>query len=193
MFEGCKAVNFHRKISAALAAFAASIVLMGAPAEANDTGIANAGKAVAIALPVAAAAISIFKDDWDGGVQLLLVTGATAGTALVLKHFVHEERPDHSDNQSFPSDQAALAFAPAAYLWDRYGWQYGVPAYAAAAFVGYARVESKQHHWWDVAASAGIAWTYSKIITTEYHPPRGFDSGVYATPDGAYISLDYRF
>ena len=55
MFEGCKAVNFHRKISAALVAFAASIVLMGAPAEANDTGIANAGKAVAIAV----------KNAWD--------------------------------------------------------------------------------------------------------------------------------
>jgi len=187
--EGCKAVNFRRNISAVIAAIGASIV----PAQANDTGIANAGKAVAIALPVAAAGISIFKDDLDGGVQLLLVTGATAGTALVLKHFVHEERPDHSDNQSFPSDQAALAFAPAAYLWDRYGWQYGVPAYAAAAFVGYARVESKQHHWWDVAASAGIAWTYSKIITTEFHPSRYMYTGISATPDGAYVSLDYHF
>lgn len=189
MAGGCKTVNF-RKFSIAMAA---SILFASGPALAGNSGIDKAGEAVAIALPIAAGGISVFKDDWNGLGELALVTGATAGTALVLKHFVHEERPDHSDMQSFPSDQAALAFAPAAYLWDRYGWEYGLPAYAAAGFVGFARVDAKRHHWWDVAASGGIAWIYSRIITTEYHPPRNFGTYLSATPDGAYLSVDYNF
>ena len=50
---------------------------------------------------------------------------------------------------SFPSDTSALAFAPAQFLWQRYGWEYGLPAYAAATFVGWSRVLSpgERHAW----------------------------------------------
>ncbi|HEX3664216.1 MAG TPA: hypothetical protein VHU23_03165 [Rhizomicrobium sp.] len=89
---------------------------------------------MAIALPLTAAGIA---KDGHGLAQLGGVTGLTVGTAFLLKYVVHEERPDHSDNQSFPSDTAALAFAPAQFLWTRYGWQYGAPAYLAAGYVGY--------------------------------------------------------
>lgn len=160
----------------------------------HHDSIETAGQIVAIALPVVAGGISAFKDDWTGVGQMLMVTGASVGTAFALKYAIHEERPDHSDDQSFPSDTAALAFAPANYLWDRYGWQYGAPAYAAAAFVGYSRVESKQHHWWDVAASATIAFGYSWLITSTYKPWRGnLQTGLMATPDGAYVAARYEF
>lgn len=154
---------------------------------------ADTGKAVAIALPIAAGGISLLHDwDWSGVAQLTVDTGLTVGTALVLKQIVREERPDGSDMKSFPSETAAVAFAPAAYLWDRYGWQYGVPAYLAAGYAGYSVVNAKEHHWWDVAASAGIAWTYSRIFTTEWHHRRFYGS-VYADTHGAYFSVDYRF
>jgi membrane-associated phospholipid phosphatase len=124
--------------------------------------------------------------------QLTIDTGLTVGTALLLKQFVREQRPDKSDFHSFPSDTAALAFAPAAYLWDRYGWEYGAPAYLLAGYVGYERVDSKQHHWWDVAASAAIGWTYSRLITTRWRQDR-FQTTFYATPDGAYVNVNYRW
>jgi membrane-associated phospholipid phosphatase len=171
-----------------------TLSLATTPHKSNHDTIETAGQIVAIALPVVAGGISAWKDDWTGVAQMLLVTGATVGTAYGLKHLVHEQRPDGSNDQSFPSDTAALAFAPANYLWDRYGWQYGVPAYAAAAFVGYSRVESKQHHWWDVAASATMAFGYSWLITTTYTPWRGnLQTGLLATPDGAYVSARYEF
>src|SRR6202034_4350637 len=47
----------------------------------------------------------------------------------------------------------------------------GVPAFAAAVYTRYKRVETKEHHWYDVAASAGFAFGFSKIFTTRYHPP----------------------
>jgi membrane-associated phospholipid phosphatase len=154
----------------------------------------SAGTGVAVALPIVAGGIALAHDwDWTGAAQLAVDTGLTVGTALALKQFVREQRPDHSDFKSFPSDTSALAFAPAAFLWDRYGWEYGVPAYAAAAFVGYSRVDTKEHHWWDVAASAGIAWTYSRFITTEYQRRYGIYSELQASPQGAFVSVDYRF
>lgn len=177
--------------------FAAATIAVLAPLSAHagssNDGIEKAGVAVAIALPVAAGGISLYKDDWQGIKQFAAVTAATVGLAYLLKHVVHEERPDGSNDQSFPSDTAALAFAPANYLWDRYGWQYGAPAYAAAAFVGYSRVESRQHHWWDVATSAGTAWVFNRIVTSRYHRYPDIEAGIYATPKAAFVSVDYKF
>jgi membrane-associated phospholipid phosphatase len=180
------------KSGCCVAAFA---MIANLPAQAGSPhdSIEKVGVDVAIALPVVAGGITIYKNDWQGLAQFATVTAATVGTAYLLKHVVHEERPDGVDDQSFPSDTAALAFAPANYLWDRYGWQYGVPAYAAAAFVGYSRVESKNHHWWDVATSAGMAWGFSHFITSRYHDYPNLEAGLYATPHAAFISASYKF
>jgi membrane-associated phospholipid phosphatase len=134
-------------------------------AKSGSSGIEQIGVDVAIVLPVLAGGVSIAESDWNGLGELALDTTATVGTAYLLKYVVHERRPNGADDQSFPSDTAALAFAPAQYLWERYGWEYGLPAYAAAGFVGYSRVESKEHHRWDVSASAGFAFGYSRLIT----------------------------
>jgi len=159
----------------------------------TNQGLADVGTGVAIALPVAAAGISYWHDDWKGIGELVLTTGATVGTALALKQFVKEERPDYSDDRSFPSDTAALAFAPASYLWLRYGWQYGIPAYGAAIFTGYTRVASQEHHWWDVAASAGIGWGYGLLFTDRWHRAYNLDSSIEVTPHSAVVSLSYKW
>lgn len=176
--------------AAFICAASMTLCLIAAPASAN--GIETAGTAVAIALPLVAGGIALDHDqDWTGVAQLGADTISTVGLAYALKNVVREERPDHSDFQSFPSDTAALAFAPAAFLWDRYGWEYGVPAYAAAAFVGYSRVDAKKHHWYDVAASAGMAWGFSQIFTTRYHSH--FQVYTYATPETAYVKVSWNF
>src|ERR1700761_6798813 len=165
----------------------AAVLLLAATGPVSASGIESAGTGVAIALPVIAGGISLYNDDRTGLAQLTVDTVATVGTAYALKNIVREQRPDKSDFQAFPSDTSALAFAPAQFLWDRYGWQYGAPAYAAALFVGYSRVESKQHHVWDVAASAAISFGYSKIFTTRFRHYNVYTS-LSATPDGAYVS-----
>ena len=178
------------RITAFVGALALSTI--AASQAASASGIEQAGTAVAIALPLVAGGIALGHDqDWTGVAELSADTLATVGTAYALKNVIREERPDHSDFQSMPSDTAALAFAPAAFLWDRYGWEYGVPAYAAAAFVGYSRVDAKKHHWYDVAASAGIAWGFSRIFTTEYHRP--YSVYTYATPQGAFVKVSFNF
>jgi membrane-associated phospholipid phosphatase len=173
-------------------ALAGVALILASAAPAFADGIETTGTGMAIALPVIAAGVSLYKDDRTGLAQLAADTLATVGTVYALKHIVREQRPDKSDFQSFPSDTSALAFAPAQYLWDRYGWEYGLPAYAAATFVGYSRIEAKQHHWYDVAASAGFAFGFSKIFTTRYRP-RGLSYGAEVTPDSGYLHLAYNF
>jgi membrane-associated phospholipid phosphatase len=171
----------------------AAILLLAAGSEAACAASSESlGTDVAIALPLIAGGITLAKEDWKGSAQLTVDTVATVGIAYGLKHVIREQRPDKSDFQSMPSDTSALAFAPAQFLWDRYGWQYGVPAYAAATFVAWSRVDAQKHHWYDVTASAALAFGVSKIFTTTYHPA-GMRYGVTPTEGGAYAALSYDF
>lgn len=171
---------------------AIALVLAFMPAAARAGTVESAGTGLAIALPFLAGSYALAKDDWTGIAELTVDGVATVGTVYALKSIVREPRPDGSGRDSFPSDTSALAFAPAQFLWDRYGWEVGLPAYLAAGFVGYSRVDARKHHWYDVAASAGIAFTFSKLFTTEYRNPH-FDYSAMATPDSAYVSVRYRF
>ncbi len=182
-----------RAVKTWISAFAlAGLLCATMPAQASST-IETAGTGTAIALPLVAGGIALWKDDWTGAAQVTLSTALTLGTSLALKQFVREQRPDHSDFKSFPSNTSAIAFAPAQFLWQRYGWEYGLPAYAAATFVGWSRVDAKQHHWWDVMASAAISIGYNEIFTTRYRPPNGFTSNLSANPDGIFVSANYRW
>jgi len=53
-------------------------------------------------------------------------------------------------------------------------------------------VDAQKHHWYDVAASAGIAFTFSKFVTTRYRRP-GLSYNLSATPESGYIHLSYNF
>jgi membrane-associated phospholipid phosphatase len=173
------------------ATFAASPAC--AAANTPNKGIESAGTIIAIAMPLAADGISLLHhNDWDGVAELTEASLVTGGIALLLKQVVKERRPDGSNFQSFPSDTAALAFAPANYLWDRYGWSYGVPAYAAAIFVGYSRVASKQHHWYDVAASAAIAFGANYAFVTPFDDDR-YRFYASADPDSVGVHFVMRW
>ena len=183
-------------ISHAIAAAGFCLLVSSAPALAGttDKGIENAGNIVALTLPLAAGGISLLHHrDWEGLAEFGESTALTVGTALILKQIVKEQRPDHSDFQSFPSDTAALAYSSADYLWDRYGWEYGVPAYAAAMFVGYSRVKAKKHHWYDVAASSVIAFGFNYAFVEHYHQSERFGVYASATPDeiGVHLAMNW--
>ena len=85
----------------------------------------------------------------------------------ILKPIVDRTRPD-GGSQSFPSGHSASAFAGAAFLQRRYGWSYGVPAYAIATFVAYSRVESKRHYTSDVIAGGAIGIASNLVFTHRF-------------------------
>jgi len=163
------------------------------PLTSTQKNIETMGTAVAIALPITAAGISFFKHDTMGLAQLTVETALTVGTAYALKEIVREERPDGSDFHSFPSGQTALAASGSSYLWGRYGWQYGLPAFFATQFVSYSRVQARQHHWYDTLASSAIAAGYGYVLTTPFKKHPNLKTSLAATPGGAYFSLSYDF
>jgi hypothetical protein len=82
-------------------------------------------------------------------------------TTYALKYAINAKRPN-GNGQSFPSGHAASAFMGAEFIRKHYGLGWGIPAYGAAAWVGYSRVESRKHYWRDVVGGAlvGIAANY---------------------------------
>jgi membrane-associated phospholipid phosphatase len=173
----------------ALALFVAAALASSSPASAD--GIETAGEVLRIALPAGAGGISLLKGDRDGVLQLALSELASYGTSYALQSFVKEPRPDGSGDRAFPSDSAAVAFSAAAYLERRYGWDWGLPAYALAGFVGYSRIEADKHDWKDVAVGALIGWGASRLIATPFAEKVQLSlvSGYAGAPLGAQIHM----
>lgn len=72
--------------------------------------------------------------------------GVTIGLSELIKHFVHEDRPDHSDMKSFWSEHTALAATTG-------GWNVSV-GWSLTIGTGVGRVEANRHHPWDVLVGA---------------------------------------
>lgn len=163
------------------------------PLSSRERKIETAGQIIAIALPATAAGIAYFKDDRVGLAQLAVESALTVGTAFALKNIVREERPNGSDFHSFPSDTTALAASGSSFLWRRYGWEYGLPAFAMTEFVSYSRVQARQHHWYDTIASSGIAFGYSYLLGTRYKRRTNIDTSLSVSPDGGMARLSYAW
>lgn len=118
--------------------------------------------------PVACAVAVFALQDWEGLKQGGFSAVTTLGVSYALKYIVGKERPDNSNARSFPSLHTSISFTGAAFIQKRYGWKWGIPAYAVASYVGWSRVYAKKHDWWDVAAGAAIGIGSAYIFTSPY-------------------------
>jgi membrane-associated phospholipid phosphatase len=141
-------------------------IAIGFDVQAADS-IETAGDVFAVALPAAAAGLTLGFRDAPGAWQLGKSIPLTLGVTYGLKYSIDEKRPN-GNNQSFPSAHTSISFASAEFVRKRYGWEFGIPAYAAATFVAYSRVESKQHYTRDVIAGAAIGIGSSYLFTRPY-------------------------
>ena len=160
------------------------VALMLGLGRAAADGIKVAGDVLQYALPASTAALTLGLRDWEGTWQFAESFAVQGVTVLALKNTIYETRPNGEGHQSFPSGHAAVTFASAEFLRERYGWIPGVPAYALAAFTGYSRVECQAHYWHDVAVGAGIGILSSWLFT---HPGRTWD--ITPSTDGKSVSL----
>ncbi len=136
-----------------------------AASEATWKDISDAG---VISLVGTALVLPVTRDDWEGFRQAAYSIGSASVITLIGKALVDEERPDNSDNDSFPSGHTAKAFAAATTLHRRHGWKTGFPAYAVATLTGVARERARKHHWYDVVAGAAIGgltgWFFTDAV-----------------------------
>lgn len=160
-------------------AVAIAAVTFATPASGGEKGWGTASDWARNGLVLVALGAPLFQDDCrpfraeynpsvhrckgftDAGLTLIVTSGVTSG----LKAAISEERPDGSDDKSFPSGHTSISFAAAATLHKRNGWEVGIPAHAAAAFVGLARVKAKKHFVHDVIAGAMIGEAAGLLLT----------------------------
>jgi membrane-associated phospholipid phosphatase len=145
--------------------------------------IAEAGDILQFVLPGTAAGLTLAHWDSQGALEFGESAALTLGVTYGLKYTVNEKRPN-GGRQSFPSAHTSISFCSAEFMRKRYGWEYGIPAYAAASFVAYSRVEAGEHHPHDVVAGAAIGIISSYIFTKPY-------KGWYfqADADGQYFGV----
>ena len=138
------------------------------PVHGSRKAVRTSGDVLALVTPAASLITVLALQDWQGLKQGALAGATTLGVTYALKYIVKKERPDRSDRHSFPSMHTSVSFAGAAFIQRRYGWQWGIPAYATSAYVGWSRVYGKKHDWWDVAAGAAIGAASSYIFTRPF-------------------------
>ena len=96
--------------------------------------------------------------------QCLKTIGSTFIATHSLKIIINKERPNGGDF-GFPSGHTSAAFSGASFIERRYGLKIGVPAYILASYVGWSRVETNHHDYWDVIAGASLGIISGYIFT----------------------------
>lgn len=155
--------------------------------------VRTTGDVVAAAIPAACLISTVALQDWDGLKQGALAGVSSVGLAFILKEVIDKERPDKSDHKSFPSMHSAVSFTGAAFIQKRYGWKWGIPAYAAASFVGWSRVYGKKHDWWDVAAGATMGVVSAYIFTKPFAEKYNLSISPAASPEHFGFHASLRF
>ncbi|PNU18580.1 PAP2 family protein [Geothermobacter hydrogeniphilus] len=168
--------------------FWALLLVGNRPCAAGESSFETAGDVLQVLLPATGFSAALYLHDGEGQKQFLKSFAVNLGTTLALKYSIDKPRPEGHGGQSFPSGHSSSAFQGATFIQRRYGWRYGVPAYLAATYVGWSRVEgeSDKHDVVDVLAGAGIGYLSSWLFTTPYH---NLQISVVATPDSQRLAI----
>ena len=153
--------------------------------------VRTSGDILAFVTPAASLATVLVLQDWQGLKQGALAGVSTIGMTYALKYLIKKERPDHSDKHSFPSMHTSVSFTGAAFIQRRYGWKWGIPAYAIASYVGWSRTYAKKHDWWDVVAGAAIGAGSSYIFTRPF--AKKHNLSIAPVSDGSHFGIVASF
>lgn len=120
------------------------------------------------------------KNDFQHQTINIAIANVIMGTIVYsLKHTIRIERPDQSDNLSFPSGHTATAFTNAALLYYEYKdsnlW-YASSGFLFATATGILRIANNKHYTSDVLAGAGIGLA-SGLIVSYWNPFKSMSFG----------------
>jgi membrane-associated phospholipid phosphatase len=122
--------------------------------------------------------------------QALIVNGIYTE---ILKKAIHRQRPDGSDQMSFPSGHSSSAFAIATVAEEHYGWRVGIPSYLAASAIGLSRISGNKHYLTDVLAGAALGTITGRTVVRQngerVGPHKTFSLGPMTDGHGTGIGL----
>jgi membrane-associated phospholipid phosphatase len=124
------------------------------------------------------------------GMDLLQALLISEGMTQLIKVSVGRERPDGSDNNSFPSGHAADTFAFATALERHLNWRYFVPAYAFSSYVAFSRVPADRHWFSDAMFGTAVGIIAGRTVTS--NEASRYPVTVTAVPGGAAILFTRR-
>jgi len=150
------------------------------------------GDIILFALPAVTVGTSFIIGDEKGAWQFAKGLILTEVVTYGLKLGVNKQRPDMSNDNSFPSGHTSTTFHSAGYIHRRYGLKYSIPAYVFAGFTAASRIDSKKHDILDVIVGAAIGLGSNLILTTEYQQEH--IELVFNSNDGNYLlGFKYKF
>lgn len=173
-----------------LIVFCIALFIFPLTAQTQKKEVELTGDVVQIVLPsIAFASTLIWQNDDKPYWQFIKAFAVTEITTHSLKRIIDKERPN-GGRYSFPSGHTSVAFTGAAFLQKRYGWEVGIPAYALAGFVGWSRVYTQWHDWWDVLAGAAIGTGSAYLFTKKYNIGKiSISTGLYPQPNGVNLMV----
>ncbi len=161
----------------------------------TERTVEDIGDVLHYALPLSAALTTIIVGDKKGSWQFAKSFGTNLALTFAVKNIIDKPRPEGApDGHAFPSGHTSISFQAASFIQRRYGWKYGVPAYALAGFVAYSRIEgiNNRHDGWDVLGGiiVGVGSTY--LFTTPYQQEH-LELSFTGADDQYLIGLKYKF
>jgi membrane-associated phospholipid phosphatase len=147
---------------------------------------------ILFALPAVTLGSSFIIGDKEGAWQFTKGLLLTAGITYGLKLGVNRQRPDKSDDNSFPSGHTSVVFHSAGYIHRRFGFKYSIPAYVLAGFTAASRIDSKKHDILDIVAGAALGLGSNLLFTTKYQQEHM--ELTYSSNEGNHIiGFKYKF
>ncbi|WP_210414126.1 phosphatase PAP2 family protein [Luteithermobacter gelatinilyticus] len=140
-----------------------------APTATAKDDVEKAGDVLRAIIPLAGLGATLFYEDGsEGPLQFIQSYAVTQIVTHGLKGAIDKRRPNGECCEAFPSGHTSTAFMGAAFIHKRYGWDYALPAYLGAGFVGYSRIHADKHDMADVLVGAAIGMLSSFAFTTTY-------------------------
>ena len=118
------------------------------------------------------------------GMDLIQALAISELMTQTLKHVTNRERPDQSNDTSFPSGHAADTFAFATALERHLGWKYAVPAYIFSSYVAISRLPANRHWLSDAVFGSAVGVIAGRTVTRHGRP---FPLTVAMVPGGAAV------
>lgn len=137
-------------------------------AHAGDDALRHTTDVLCLLPDATALGVAIAKHDNEGLKQLGLSTATCLAVNYGLELCIRKDRPNGTGHHAFPSTHTAVAFNGSTFLMKRYGWKWGVPAYAVSSVVAWGRVKCDHHDWWDVLGGTAIGVGTAFIFTRPF-------------------------
>ncbi len=121
------------------------------------------------------------------GMDLLRAQALSEILVEPIKLLTNRERPDGSNNRSFPSGHASVTFADATVLQRHLGWKRSFWAYAIASYVATSRVHDGRHYVSDVVFGAALGTIAGRTVTQ--HGRNTWVLNPQVVPGGVVVSV----